>query len=90
MTSDQILMAIGKYISDFKASAITPRRFSSAGTDPSTPEALEHAYWMALEVQTFAESSPEKAMRWLCFIQGVMWAFYGSTIDDFKDDNRSP
>lgn len=90
MTGAQILKALDRYIADFKASAITPKRFPAEKSGPTTGEAMEHAYWMALETRAFAESSPHKAMRWLCFIQGVMWSNYDSTIDEFKDDNRSP
>jgi hypothetical protein len=43
---------------------------------------------MCLEIRKFATEKPEKAARWLCFIQGVMWSYCGSSIDEFRDDNR--
>jgi len=29
-----------------------------------------------------------KAMRWLCFVQGVLWMTGRRTIDQMRDDNR--
>jgi hypothetical protein len=88
MTSSQILKALNRYISAFQVSGIAPTRFNSSHHHPTTEEAMRHAYWMALETQNFADASPAKAERWLCFIQGVMWSFYGSTIDEFRADNK--
>lgn len=88
MTSAQILKALNRYIASFRANDWSPKRFTAEEANPTRNQAMEHAYWMAIETQDFVDAKPAKAERWLCFIQGVMWSFYGSTIAEFKDDNR--
>lgn len=90
MTGEQIIKALDRYIAQFQARAVVPKRFPAEKAEPLPGDALSHAHWMAIETRAFAVGSPEKAMRWLCFIQGVMWTTFGSTIEEFKDDNRSP
>lgn len=88
MTPEQIVTALDRYI-EFLAPQASPIRFPADDPRPSLLQQLNHIYWMALEARAFAESKPAKAMRWLCFIQGVLWREGGFTIAAFKDDNRS-
>lgn len=49
----------------------------------------EHALWMLDRIPEFmAAGRREKAMRWLGFVQGALWAWNYATIDEMKDDNR--
>lgn len=45
-----------------------------------------HCRWMVQEALTFPPEKKEKGMRWLGFIQGVMWCA-GWTVDEMKDVN---
>jgi hypothetical protein len=91
MTLDQIITAANKYLA-----AITEARGGSAGamrypsdlSGPTASSALSHAAWMCQELVTFAAEKPEKAERWLCFVQGALWTVDGWTIDEFREDNR--
>lgn len=55
----------------------------------STPR--HHAHWMVNEAIGFCEAGrTEKAMRWLGFIQGVLWCEGLRSIEDMKRDNMPP
>lgn len=55
---------------------------------PWDEEALEHALWMCSQTQEFCkERENEKALRWLGFIQGVLWMTGVFTIDDLRKHN---
>lgn len=88
MTSAQIIKALHRYIAFFKGRTVVPMRSVADYTNPNANVASSHALWMCHETLKFAEAKPDKAMRWLCFIQGVMWSHCGCTIEEFKDDNR--
>jgi hypothetical protein len=88
MTPEQITKALDRYI-EFLVPQAIPVRFPADGTKPNLLQQLNHILWMADEAKGFAMEKPAKAMRWLCFIQGVLWREGGFTIAEFKDDNRS-
>jgi hypothetical protein len=49
---------------------------------------LRHALWMCGEGKLLAlQGRTEKAMRWLGFVQGVMWATLHVSIDEMKHIN---
>jgi hypothetical protein len=48
---------------------------------------LQHARWMCSKMITMP--SDLKAMRWLCFIQGVLWSCGITTVCEMREDNRS-
>lgn len=50
--------------------------------------AMRHLHWMALEASAFPDEKVEKMMRWLGFIQGVMWVFRATPVQNFKIDNK--
>lgn len=47
---------------------------------------LMHARWMCQQAQTFTDT--EKAVRWLGFVQGILWCEGLRTIDAIREDNR--
>lgn len=50
---------------------------------------LAHSHWMAIEAESFlAQDRREKAMRWLCFIQGCLFTLGYFRINEIKDHNR--
>ena len=50
--------------------------------------ALHHAAYMVEKMPTMYDENPEKAMRWLGFVQGVFYMTGYMTVDDMKDHNR--
>jgi hypothetical protein len=50
---------------------------------------LAHLRFMCIEAQKFVdEDRVEKAMRWLGFLQGVLWAREFYSLDDLKNHSR--
>jgi hypothetical protein len=70
-----------------------PTRFSDNEArqhfiNPS-PNELAHLRFMCIEAQQFIdEGRIEKAMRWLGFLQGVLWARGFYSLDDLKNHSR--
>lgn len=61
-------------------------RDSSADTETRR---ISHLLWMARQSLKLVEDNRrEKAMRWLGFLQGALWAQKLMTIDQAKDMNR--
>jgi hypothetical protein len=52
-----------------------------------TTTAIRHALWMCHEALTFPPEKLEKKMRWLGFIQGVLWMTGVLTIEAAKQAN---
>lgn len=52
-----------------------------------TTASLQHARWMVTEALTFPPEKVEKKMRWLGFIQGVLWVAGVTTIEAAKQAN---
>lgn len=51
--------------------------------------AVQHARWMCSEgVLLVEQGRVEKAMRWLGFVQGVLWAHGLAEISELKDMNK--
>jgi hypothetical protein len=52
---------------------------------------IEHCYWMILQIEDwmlYDDTDMEKLMRWLGFIQGVLWAERIFTINELREHNR--
>ncbi len=99
MTSEKILLACQRYKALITSSGRKePEKFP---TDEKI-QALErdcllynrnksllHVLWMCLEIEKLLqEGKRDKAERWLCFIQGVLWMNGICSIDEMRDDNR--
>jgi len=72
-----------------KLQGLTANRFTLSALLPSASQALQHCLWMCTEIPSFVKEGREaKAMRWLGFIQGVLWATGRASIEEMKEDNR--
>ena len=49
--------------------------------------ALSHALWMCEETLAMPPEKLEKKMRWLGFVQGVLWMTGMQTVETAKNDN---
>ena len=45
--------------------------------------------WMFAQTRAYVTTDLEKAMRWLGFIQGVLWSKLGFSIDQMREDNTA-
>lgn len=51
---------------------------------------LQHITWMCDQAICFVQHGKrEKAMRWLDFIQGVIWTHGLRSLNELRDDSRS-
>lgn len=89
MTSEQILHAVGKYELTLSSQDILPEKadLSTWATDQEVM--LAHCLWMCGGIREILQTpgKEDKAARWLCFIQGVLWSSGLGTIDGFRADN---
>lgn len=89
MDTAQILKVSVKYESLLQVTGATPRKCdTSLNIGPGDICAYEHCLWMCEEIRKVALSDPEKAVRWLCFIQGILWVSGKASIDSMREDNR--
>lgn len=89
MNTEELKSALDACVSGLTKRGFHPRRCNNKITNPSRTEQLEHLLWAVTEVKSFVdEGRIEKAMRWLGFIQGVLWSNHQYSIDDLKDMNR--
>lgn len=56
---------------------------------PRYLENFRHCAWMCDKIIS-GELDCDKAMRWLCFVQGCLWSLGVKSIAQMKEDNRSP
>ena len=62
---------------------VEPQPLQNGGSEAS------HVFWMLITIPIFMrEGRTEKAMRWLGFVQGFLWARGMATIDEMKAANR--
>jgi len=88
MTNEQILAVAAKYESELVS---YPAEHQGDGFPPSGRESmLSHARWMCRQIRDHvAAGRTEKAMRWLGFVQGIMWASGTKSIEAMRGDNTA-
>lgn len=91
MTTDKLRSAV------LSCEAIISKEATKAGItmairDPGADmptRRTSHMLWMAQNcLQLVEDGRREKAMRWLGFLQGALWAEKLVTVDQLKDMNR--
>lgn len=89
MTKDQVIAAVTRYRLELREE---PERMDPGDVVffPGGRTARAHLTWMCLRIEDMVQDDAKwsKAMRWLGFVQGAMWAVGRSTISSLKDDNR--
>lgn len=89
MTPEQVWKVIQKYRERFEALGISPQAFSHGELVRSPESTLEHCYGMLSQMEVFLkEGRMEKALCWLGFVQGCLWAQGLYSLDELKEDNR--
>jgi hypothetical protein len=91
MSPEQVIAACDKYIAKLPTieGHLDPERCQSSVVDPDSLTARKHILWMCEQTKQIVTHDLEKAMRWLGFIQGVLWTSQSVTIDEMKGDNAS-
>lgn len=91
MTNDQILAVVEKYRAKLQmpASYTVAKRADENSNEHTGQTTYNHVLWMLGEIpELLATYKREKAMRWLGFVQGVLWSMGIYSIVDLKEDNR--
>lgn len=88
MTSEQVLSVAAKYEQELIS---YPAERQVPDSPPGGREsALKHARWMCQQIPSqIASGDVEKAMRWLGFVQGTLWASGTKSIDAMRKDNTT-
>lgn len=64
------------------------KRYPAATARPHVNEPCHLLYMLDCIDAFMSEGRREKAMRWLGFAQGTVWALGWATIDEMKEHNR--
>lgn len=90
MDPKQILKVSSKYGVILHSLHAKPvRSDTSLNAKPGSPSNLDHCLWMCQEIEHQVQlGERDKAVRWLCFIQGVLWSNGYMSIDSMREDNR--
>jgi hypothetical protein len=90
MTPEQIRISCVKYERMVSNAKITPEQYpTNTKQKVDVVDSLAHARWMCGEILSLLiQGKVEKAERWLCFVQGVLWVNGICSIDEMRDDNR--
>ena len=90
MTSEKVREAIALYRRLFEERGVDKSEVSHAQYSPSGLLQLQHCHGMLDKMENFLkEGKREKAMRWLCFIQGVLWVHGFYTLNELRAHNRA-
>jgi len=90
MEDAKILEALDLYEKFLKGLSVTPRDYPHGDVVFTQEDRLGHVLGMIPQMRQFLkEERREKVMRWLGFIQGVLWAEQLFTLDALKNHNRA-
>lgn len=73
MDGRKILQASTFYSSFLAHTGVAPVRADQDLLGPTAQQAFAHTLWLLSEVPVLVSDHREKAMRWVCFTQGVLW-----------------
>lgn len=66
-------------------------RWSHSSHNPTPQQMFMHVRWMAYEAAVLLRAGRiGKSLRWLGFMQGVLWATGKQTIEQLKEMNKPP
>jgi hypothetical protein len=86
VSDEKLAETICNYINTFKQSGIPPVKHADDTLATDYYMELQHCHWMLLQMEQM--NNREKTVRWLGFIQGVLWTQSIYTINKLKGDNR--
>lgn len=86
MTKEQVLQAVRQYRTYLSLAGDQPKQ-ANFDLPPTRGEAIRHLLSMCDQIETFMEEDVEKAMRWLGFMQGVLWLNGSFTLNELRRHN---
>jgi hypothetical protein len=92
VTDAQVKQVVKAYQDRLEREGYRPAQIAFDRTTASFPRSrqLEHTAWMCLEIQRALDAGDrERAMRWLGFTQGVLWAHGIYAVDELREQNRA-
>lgn len=92
MTDEQVKQVVTAYQAKLSREGYQPVQIDFDRTTSAFPRSrqLEHVAWMCAEIQAaLAAGEREKAMRWLGFTQGVLWAHGIYAVNEMREQNRA-
>jgi hypothetical protein len=92
MTDDQVKQVVTSYQARLSKEGYRPVQVDFDRTTAGVPRSrqLEHVSWMCVEIQAaVAGGDRDKAMRWLGFAQGVLWAHGVYAVNEMREQNRA-
>jgi hypothetical protein len=89
MSSEKIAEALAFYKKHFENFKIAIKQHLDDLVAISNEDVLAHCHWMVVSAEGFlAQGRREKAMRWLCFVQGCLFTLSHYYINEMKNHNR--
>lgn len=67
------------------ARQLRPHRFDEPGDLMPTHEIRAHLRWMMYQLLDNPKTKPDKANRWIGFVQGVLWATGQKTLNELRE-----
>jgi hypothetical protein len=92
VTDDQVKQVVQAYQERLAREGYRPHQIDFDRTTAGFPRSrqLEHVAWMCAEVErAIGAGERERAMRWLGFTQGVLWAQGVYAVNEMKEQNRA-
>lgn len=92
MTDEQVRQVVTAYRARLEREGYQPIQIDFDRTTSSFPRSrqLEHVSWMCGEILAALQAGErEKAMRWLGFTQGVLWAQGVYAVSEMREQNRA-
>jgi hypothetical protein len=92
VTDAQVKQVVKAYQERLEREGYRPSQIDFDRTTASFPRSrqLEHTAWMCQEIQrALDEGDRERAMRWLGFAQGVLWAQGIFAVNELREQNRA-
>jgi hypothetical protein len=92
VTDDQVKQVVAAYQARLAREGYLPHQIDFDRTTADFPRSrqLEHVAWMCTEIQrALGAGEREKAMRWLGFSQGVLWAQGVYAVNELREQNRA-
>lgn len=91
MTPERVLEVAALYEKRFRDHGVLPLccRDPDADSLDGPTRNIRHVAWMLGEIKgQIAANEIEKAMRWLGFVQGVLWTYGWYALDEMREQNR--
>ena len=89
MSSEKIAEALAFYKKRLQDYGFPVKQYSDRLFAGREEDVLAHCHWMVVSAEGFlVQGRREKAMRWLCFVQGCLFTLGHYLIYELKDHNR--